>query len=108
MRLVRPIAMAVMTVATLSAVPQGGAQSRDERAWQAAASAVWEQAIAAKGGRERVHSIRNFVILSREEFSRSPRPDVATYEQLEWLLVLPDKLWGFSDHRPGLMGAGGV
>src|SRR5258708_27455289 len=108
MRLVSPIAMALRTVAALSAAPQGGAQPRDERAWQAAASAVWEQVIAAKGGRERLRSIRNFVVLSREEFSRSPRPDVATYEQIEWLFVLPDKLWEFSDHRPGLMGAGGL
>jgi hypothetical protein len=77
-------------------------------AHDAFATTVWEQAIAAKGGRERLQSVRNFVVRSREDFSRSTRPDVATYETIERLYVVAGKLWEFVDHRPGLMGATGL
>ena len=59
--------------------------------------------MAAKGGRDRLRAIRNFVVTSRQEFSRSPRPEVAVYEARERLAVLPDKLWEYTDYRPGLM-----
>jgi hypothetical protein len=98
-----------VAIAGLSASPVPvPAPSQDSRAWQAAATSVWEQAIAAKGGRERLHSIRNLVVDFREDFSRSTRPDVATSENIEGLYVFPNKLWEFYDHRPGLMGASGL
>jgi hypothetical protein len=51
----------------------------------AKARAVWEEAIRAKGGRERLRAIRNFVMASHEELTRSPRPDVAAYEDIDRL-----------------------
>src|SRR5688572_27523992 len=69
---------------------------------------VWEQAIAAKGGRARLHAIRNFVITSETKLSNSPRPEVATREYIERLTVLPNRFWQFADYRPGLMGTQGL
>jgi hypothetical protein len=72
------------------------------------AKAVWEEAIRAKGGRERLHTIRNFVTMSREEFPGSPRPDVITHAYYERLYILPNKLWEYYDSRPGKMGDDGL
>jgi len=83
-------------------------RAEDGRSPDAFAATVWEQAIASKGGRERLQSVRNFVVRSREDFSRSTRPDVATHEDIERLYVVAGKLWEFVDHRPGIMGASGL
>lgn len=72
------------------------------------AKAVWEEAIRAKGGRERLHAIRSFVTISREEFPKSPRPDVMAHAYYEHLYVLPNRLWEYDDYRPGKMGDGGL
>jgi hypothetical protein len=103
------IGITLMSSALFSAAPprlqvalEGGA------AQDAFAMTVWEQAIAAKGGRERLQSVRNLVVRSREDFSRSTRPDVATHEDIERLYVVAGKLWEFVDHRPGMMGANGL
>jgi len=70
------------------------------------AERLWEQAIAAKGGRERLYAIRNFVVSSKSRFRFSPRPDVAVGITEESLYVLPGKWWNFFDYRPGKMGYG--
>jgi hypothetical protein len=70
----------------------------------AKARAVWEEAIRAKGGRERLRALRIFVTASHEEFTRSPRPDVAAYENIERLYILPNRFWEYVDHGPGKMG----
>src|SRR5678815_1095964 len=68
------------------------------------AERLWEQAIAAKGGRERLYTIGNFVVSSKSRFRSSPRPDVAEWITEESLYVLPGKWWYFFDYRPGKMG----
>ena len=68
------------------------------------AEKLWEQAIAAKGGRERLYAIGNFVVSSKSRFRSSPRPDVAVGITEESLYVLPGKWWNFFDYRPGKMG----
>lgn len=70
------------------------------------AESLWEQAITAKGGRERLYAIRNFVVSSKSRFRLSPRPDVAAGIAEESLYVFPDKWWNFFDYRPGKMGYG--
>ncbi|HEY0005398.1 MAG TPA: hypothetical protein VGB17_11365 [Pyrinomonadaceae bacterium] len=68
------------------------------------AQRLWEQAIAAKGGRERLYAVSNFVVSSKSSFGLSPRPDVMAGVKEENLYVLPGKWWSFSDYRPGKMG----
>lgn len=68
------------------------------------AERLWEQAIAAKGGRERLYAIRNFVVSSKSRFRLSPRPDVAVGIAEASLYILPGKWWNFVDYRPGKMG----
>ena len=72
-----------------------------------AARAIWEEAIRAKGGRERLHAVRNFVESSDEPF-RIRRRDIATHVYIERLSVPPTRYWEFDDFRPGKMGHGGV
>jgi hypothetical protein len=73
-------------------------QSADERT----ARAVWAQAVAAKGGGEALHGIRNFVVKESTpmkrllEFSQH-KLDVMVCEP-------PGKWWEFVDYRPGKMG----
>lgn len=80
------------------------AESRDDKRREA--ERLWEQAIAAKGGRERLHAVHNFVVTSKSSYKWSPRPDVATGISEESLYVLPGKWWSFWDYRPGKMGYG--
>ncbi len=104
------IAGTIRVLAAASQMPVAGHQtaaSSDRDAIDPAA-AIWEQAIVANGGRDRLRSIRNFVVESHEIFSRSTRPDVATHEDIQRLYVLDGKMWEFADYRPGLMGASGL
>ena len=79
------------------------ANQTDDKSTQRA-ERLWEQALAAKGGRERLYAVRNFVVSSTSRFRSSPRPDVAAGLTEESLYVLPGKWWSFSDYRPGKMG----
>jgi hypothetical protein len=72
------------------------------------AKVLWEEAIRAKGGRERLHAIRNFVMSSSETFPHSPRPDVISHEYSECLYVMPTRYWEYYDYRPGKMGDNGL
>ena len=89
----------------LTALPSGYRLAAEE---SAEATAVWEEAIRAKGGRERLHAIRNFVMTSHTEFADSPRPDVLTYADIECLYIPPNRLWEYVDSRPGRMGDRGL
>jgi hypothetical protein len=73
---------------------------------RAQAEALWEQAVAAKGGRERLRSVRNFTVASSSRYERSPRPDVAVGISTESLFVLPGRWWSIWDYRPGKLGHG--
>jgi hypothetical protein len=72
------------------------------------ARTIWEQAIDARGGRERLRAIRNFVTSSEEKFAHSPRPDVITHQYIERLYVMPTRFWEYDDYRPGKMGEGAL
>ena len=63
---------------------------------------LWELAIAAKGGREHLYSIRNMVISSRGEYMTSSfkKNKIRTEE----LLVFPNKYWSWDDLRPDVFG----
>jgi hypothetical protein len=110
----RPAALAILALGAInlaliacigSEVKASQGPTADTRA---DARATWEAAIRAKGGRERLHAVRNFVTMSREEFPRSPRPDVITHAYYEYLYILPNRLWQYEDYRPGKMGENGL
>ena len=63
---------------------------------------LWEQAVLAKGGRQKLYSIKNMVKVSREEVQYS---DSKTHHSLvESLFVFPDKTWTWRDYRPSVFG----
>jgi hypothetical protein len=66
------------------------------------AKLLWEKAIAAKGGRERLLSVKNIVSSSRGEYTthRGRKNLISTEE----LFVLPDKVWRWQDMRPDVFG----
>lgn len=63
---------------------------------------IWEQGIAAKGGREALHGVRSFVITSQGEY-RSRAVGKNKIRQ-EVIYALPDKFWSWSDYRPDVFG----
>jgi hypothetical protein len=66
------------------------------------AQRLWELALAAKGGRERLYNIRNTVISSRSEYmTTSQRKNQLRTESL---FVFPNKLWSWDDNRPDVLG----
>lgn len=67
------------------------------------AAALWEQAIAAKGGRERLAAIRSFAIYEKTVY-RKPLPEFASARVHQIVCELPDRWWEFLDYRPGKMG----
>ena len=77
--------------------------SAEHRQVDQTAAALWEQAVAAKGGRERLAAIRSFAIYEETAFSK-PLPEFAPSKVHQILCELPDRWWEFLDYRPGKMG----
>lgn len=74
----------------------GSARLQASRAQQ-----IWEQAIAAKGGREHLHAVRNIVISSRGQY----RHGLKIYQvHTEAFFVFPNKIWTWNDYRPDVFG----
>lgn len=68
---------------------------------QKEAERLWEQAIAAKGGRDRLYALRNMVISTRKDTtSLLPKTQVRREE----LLVFPNQYWFWDDYRPAVFG----
>src|SRR5688572_12409317 len=89
------------TILVLScAVILGAERQQDD---QRKAAALWDQAIAAKGGRERLAAIRSFAIYEKTVF-RKQLPEFASARVHQILCELPDRWWEFLDYRPGKMG----
>lgn len=66
------------------------------------AAALWEQTIAAKGGRERLHATQNLLVSSATKYKKPPKGFQG--ERTVGLFVLPDKWWFWYDDRPGGFG----
>ncbi len=63
---------------------------------------LWEKAIAAKGGRERLHSVHNMVVSASGDYeSRLFGKNQVGREEL---LVFPNKYWVWEDYRPDVFG----
>jgi hypothetical protein len=63
------------------------------------AEALWEAAVAAKGGRERLHKVESLVV-SYDETVRNFLGVVVHRGLIEELYVFPDKYWGWNDGLP--------
>ena len=72
---------------------------------KADAEALWNQAIASKGGRTRLEAVQSLIVTERTEYNRSPRPDMTTGFTRQRLYVFPARLWEFVDERPGRLGS---
>lgn len=66
------------------------------------ANVLWEKAISAKGGREKLQSVQSLVVSSNSKFLQAPK-DIPGHH-IEALYVVPDKLWEWIDSRPGAFG----
>src|ERR1044072_4123430 len=73
------------------------AKSPDVQNDRESAERLWEEAIAAKGGRKRLHSINNLQLSIRDkQWTAISRANFI----IEGLYVFPDKYWEWSDQRP--------
>ena len=66
------------------------------------AERLWELAIAAKGGRERLYAVRNMVISRRAEYTTHLFKKNQVHQ--EGLYVFPNKYWFWNDLRPDVFG----
>lgn len=66
------------------------------------AKQMWEEAIAAKGGRERLHGVKTLLVSSVSKYHKAPKG--ISGDHTESLYVLPDKWWEWIDSRPGSFG----
>ena len=66
------------------------------------AKELWEQAIAAKGGREQLYQVQNLVVTSKTKYGNGTK----TFHgyRTVGLYVLPDKWWKWYDDSPGGFG----
>jgi hypothetical protein len=64
------------------------------------AATAWNRMVAAKGGRERLHSVQTFRATLREKVGRFTRYPGLISKHTEKIFALPDKLWEWYDFRP--------
>jgi hypothetical protein len=87
----------------------------NEKSQELKAQHIWEQSLVAKGGRERLYSVRNMVISSSGsykplKFKIKPDGEVSSRSGKqsgifsEELYVFPDRLWSWTDYRPAVFG----
>ena len=91
-----PIGLLVLLCTLLGSAPGAGERQN--------AMTLWAEAVAAKGGRDRLAAIRSFAIREKTTFARSSRPDMGTGKVDQVVCELPDGWWEFLDYRPGQMG----
>lgn len=69
---------------------------------QQEARRIWEQAIASKGGRERLHAVQNLVISTVGNYTTSSGK--ANTVRTEAFFVFPNMVWTWVDFRPDVLG----
>jgi hypothetical protein len=103
-RLVSAIAIALLVyphyLAATSIIDSGTGQMQNDKKQEA--QRLWELAIAAKGGRERLYDVRNMVFSSRGEYlTHLGKRNPARHDEL---VVFPNKIWFWDDLRPDVFG----
>ena len=69
--MVHRISVILFTLLCISAAASSTQEDRQT------AVTLWDRAVAAKGGRDRLAGIRSFAVQKTTVFNRPPRPDVA-------------------------------
>ncbi len=92
------LSLVVLFVTALAAsLPTAGFDTK------AAAEALWNQAVQAKGGRDRLRAVRNLVVTTHGSFPNSARPDLTN--TVQQLYVFPSRFWQVVEvTRPGELG----
>jgi len=80
------------------AVSNGGRQESTQQEVRR----IWEQAIAAKGGRERLQAVQNLVISKVGNYPTSSGKTNTV--RTEAFFVFPNKIWMWMDYRPDVLG----
>jgi hypothetical protein len=89
----------LLTLCLCSHASIAGSQTDSKQLSQA--RQIWEQAIVAKGGRERLESVRSIFISQRSKYWHG----LKKYEVFtEELTVFPGKSWLWTDYRPDVFG----
>ncbi len=92
------LSLVVLFVTALAASPPTAGSDT-----KAAAEALWNQAVQAKGGRDRLRAVRNLVVTTHASFPNSPRPDLTN--TVQELYVFPSRFWQVVEvTRPGELG----
>lgn len=91
-----------LLIISVGPVTFGMPQTPRETAPLALAERLWEQAIAAKGGREALHRVRNLVVSARGDYPSRKLNKNQIHQEV--LYVLPNKSWSWSDYRPDVFG----
>jgi hypothetical protein len=77
-----------------------GLQGQELTSERHAAVAAWNRMVAAKGGRERLHTVKTFRVVERETPSVfDTRPHLVD-RHTETVVDMPDRLWEWRDSRP--------
>jgi hypothetical protein len=73
-----------------------------QKSTQLEARRIWEQAVAAKGGRELLRAVENFAVSTSENYTTgSGKTNKA---RTEAFFVFPNKVWRWTDLRPDVFG----
>ncbi|SRR6266404_8981476 len=75
---------------------------QQQESTQQEARRIWEKAIAAKGGRDRLYGVGNMVISERGEYKAGSSS--TNRLRKESFILLPNKLWEWDDLRPDVFG----
>jgi hypothetical protein len=80
------------------AVNNGGQQESTQQE----ARRIWEQAVAAKGGRERLYAVQNLVISTVGNYTTGSGKTNTV--RTDAFFVFPNKVWTWVDFRPDVLG----
>lgn len=89
-------------VGTISKVTHAVNGIERQEGTQQEARRIWEQAIAAKGGRKQLHAVQNLVISTVGNYTASSGK--VNTVRTEAFFVFPNKVWTWSDYRPDVFG----
>lgn len=95
-----PSIVAVLLAASVGVSSTAGQHQRAD------AEALWSQAVAAKGGRAKLETVRNLVVTWTAKPARPARPEVSSRARIigQRLYVFPGRFWEFTDARPSILG----
>lgn len=100
MKYLKSLTIVILFLAAASTFAQSISEAENNRK---EAERIWELAIQAKDGREKIHAVKNMVVSSRSKVKYSL---FKTYENvIESLYIFPDdKYWCWNDSRPSMFG----